>query len=104
MGLVHYGTSKTGVMGFTRGLALSLGKYNICVNAILPGAIKVDREKELDSEEAIQANDRGAVARQFIKRRATPQDTTGAFIFFASHESDWIAGHCLAVDGGLTRY
>jgi len=104
IGLVHYGSSKAGIVGFTRGLAVALGSYNICVNAVLPGAIKVDREMELDSAETRAASDRGAIAAQCIKRRATPIDTVGAFIFFASHESDWITGHCLAVDGGLTKY
>lgn len=104
IGLVHYGSAKAGVVGFTRGLAVALGPHNICVNAILPGAIKVDREAELDSAEACANNDRAAIACQPIKRRATPVDTVGAFIFFASHESDWITGHCLTVDGGRTKY
>ena len=102
--LVHYGSSKTGVIGFTRGLAVALGPYSICVNAILPGAIKVEREIELDDEKTRINNDRNAIAAQCIKRRAVPEDTVGAFIFFASHESDWITGHCLTVDGGFKRY
>jgi len=102
--LVHYGTSKAGIIGFTRGLALSLGKYNICVNAILPGAIKVEREIELDDYKTRLETDKIAVECQCIKRRGTPEDTVGAFIFFASHESDWITGHCLCVDGGWKKY
>lgn len=104
IGLVHYGSSKAGVVGFNRALAVALGPYNICVNAILPGAVKVDREIELDSAATREATDRNAVAAQMIKRRATPMDMVGAFIFFASNESDWISGHCLAIDGGMTRY
>ena len=104
MSLVHYGSSKAGVVGFTRSLACVFGAYNVCVNAILPGAIRVEREKELDSAEKRSVTERKAIAAQCIKRRGTPKDTVGAFIFFASHESDWITGHCLSVDAGYTRY
>jgi len=102
--LVHYGSSKTGVIGFTRGLALALGPYNICVNVIIPGAIKVVHEIELDDEQERMEAEKTAIKSQCIKRLGTPEDTVGAFIFFASHESDWISGHCLSVDGGWRKY
>ena len=102
--LVHYGSSKTGIIGFTRGLALAFGQYNICVNTIVPGAIKVEREIELDTEQERIEAEMGAIESQCIKRRGTPEDTVGAFIFYASNESDWITGHCLTVDGGWKKY
>ncbi len=103
-GFVHYATSKAGIVGLTRGLAIEMGAYNACVNAVLPGAIRVERERELDSVETRERNNRDAMARQCLKRRGTATDVVGAFLFFASHESDWITGHCLSVDGGYTLY
>lgn len=104
IGLLHYGTSKAGIVGLSRSLAGVLGPNNICVNTLLIGAIKVEREKELDTEEERAKTNEWAIKNQCLKRRAEPADVVGAFIFFASHESDWITGHCLAVDGGCTKY
>ena len=104
IGLLHYGTSKAGIVGFSRSLAGVLGANNICVNTLLIGAVKVEREKELDTEEELAKTNEWAIKNQCLKRRAEPADVVGAFIFFASHESDWITGHCLAVDGGITKY
>ena len=104
IGLLHYGASKAGLVGLSRSLAGILGPYNVCVNALLIGAIKVEREKELDSEEERAQSNASVIKNQCLKRRAEPADVVGAFIFFASHESDWITGHCLAVDGGFTKY
>ena len=101
---MHYTTSKAGIVGLSRSLACVLGPHNVCVNALLIGAVKVEREKELDSEEVRENSQKGAIASQCLKRRAAPADVVGPFVFFASHESDWITGHCLAVDGGYSKY
>ena len=94
---VHYVTSKAGVIGFTRSLARSLGDYNINVNAIAPGAtLSMD---DLDGS--------GAAGRQAynqnraIKRQEVPQDVVGPVIFLCSHDSDFVTGQTVAVNGGV---
>jgi len=100
--IAHYISAKGGVIGLTRALARELGEYNICVNCIIPGAIYVPRELEIapDQEKLYE----WLMERQAIQRRGTPADMAGAFIFFASPESDFITGQCLNVDGGWALY
>lgn len=100
-GMMHYATSKAAMIGTTRSLAQALGSYNVCVNAILPGAILVEREIELRPDPDEWARSYSAFYRtQSLKRRAKPADVVGAFVFLASRESDFITGQSLAVDGG----
>ena len=101
--LMHYGASKAAILAVTRSLAGLLGQYNICVNSILPGAVRVARELEMDPEPILRArNYAGAFRNQCLKRRARPVDMAGAFVFLASPASDFITGQSLTVDGGMT--
>ena len=101
-GLAHYTAAKGGVIGLTRAMARELGEFTVCVNCIIPGAILVPKELEV-------APDRDKVHamlmdRQAIKRRGYPEDMVGAFVFFASPESDFVTGQCLNIDGGWALY
>jgi 3-oxoacyl-[acyl-carrier protein] reductase len=100
--LVHYISAKAGVIGLTRALARELGEFGVCVNCVIPGAILVQHEIELypDQEAATQR----LIERQCIKRRGTPKDLTGLFVFLASTESDFITGQAINVDGGWAFY
>lgn len=99
---VHYISSKAGLVGLTRALARELGPYNIQVNTIAPGAIQTERELELfPDQEALAAY---LYERQCLKRRGTPEDVVGAFIFLASAESDFVTGQMLNVDGGWAMH
>ena len=102
---VDYTSSKGAIVGFTRSLAGVLGPYNICVNCILPGLIvrNVD-DAELDDYENLDDDLKEILKRQILRRVGRPAFVIGAFIFLASHESDFITGISLAVDGGYTRY
>ena len=100
-GMMHYATSKAAIIGTTRSLAQALGPFNVCVNAILPGAILVEREIRLRPDPREWARSYSAFfSTQSLKRRAKPADVVGAFVFMASRESDFITGQSLAVDGG----
>lgn len=100
--LLHYVTSKGGVVGFTRALSNELGEYGINVNAIAPGFTMTDASKgitggnkeQFEQLASMQAN------MQAIKRREEPDDLTGAAVFLASDDSDFIAGVTLPVSGG----
>ncbi len=105
---IDYTSSKAAIVGFTRSMASVLGLHNICINAILPGLILPGDDAELDDTKHPWWDEdqerRQVLDRQILKRPGRPRFTVGAFVFLASHESDFITGSCLAVDGGYTRY
>jgi len=101
---VDYTSSKAAIVGFTRSVAGLLGPNNICVNCILPGLVCGGDDCELDDCENLVEEHKKVIEQQLLKRVGRPRFVTGAFVFLASHESDFVTGSCLAVDGGYTRY
>jgi NAD(P)-dependent dehydrogenase (short-subunit alcohol dehydrogenase family) len=99
MDMVHYTTSKMGVIGFTRALATELGPDNITVNAISPGLVRTPLLTRRLPGEAFEH----AVERQSIKREERPEDLAGVVSFLASDDAGFITGQTIAVDGGSTR-
>jgi 3-oxoacyl-[acyl-carrier protein] reductase len=93
---IHYVTSKAGVLGFTRTLAMELGKDGIRVNCIAPGSTL---SEENPDEKTVKMRERAATERA-LARVQTPEDLVGAVVFFASADSDFITGQTLVVDGG----
>jgi 3-oxoacyl-[acyl-carrier protein] reductase len=93
---IHYVTSKAGILGFTKTLANEVGKDNICVNCVAPGSTL----SEEDPDEGVVKMRTAAVSTRALKRVQTPEDLTGAVVFFASADSDFITGQTLVVDGG----
>ena len=93
-GFVHYVSSKGGVLALTRALAVELGPHNICINAIAPGFTDTEASRSLADV------DRYDTSRTPLGRVGTPEDITGAALFLASPESDFITGQTLLVDGG----
>jgi 3-oxoacyl-[acyl-carrier protein] reductase len=93
--LIHYVTSKGGIISFTRALAAEVGKYGICVNSIAPGF--TDSES---SRTVIDDITRYDVSLTPLRRLEQPEDLVGAIIFLASDESDFVTGQALVVDGG----
>jgi 3-oxoacyl-[acyl-carrier protein] reductase len=92
----HYVSAKAGVIGFTRALAISLGKFNITVNAITPGLTATPNLLKLVPGELIDSlTEKGA-----IKRRQTAEDLVGAIVFLASDDSAFVTGQTINVDGG----
>jgi 3-oxoacyl-[acyl-carrier protein] reductase len=103
---VGYCSAKAGQMGMTYGLALELGRHNITVNAIAPGAVEGDR---IDRVIAGQAEIRGVapddVRRSFVersplRRMATPEDIAWAAAFLCSDHARSISGQVLPVNAG----
>ncbi|MBN1160572.1 MAG: SDR family oxidoreductase [Dehalococcoidales bacterium] len=92
-----YSISKAGIIMLTRQLALELAGYNIRVNALAPGIVKTDFNRNIwDSPQA---------ARQLslevpLGRLAEPEDIARAALFLASEESGYITGAVIPVDGG----
>lgn len=98
-GLSAYCASKAGVAGLTHTLALELGKFRITANYILPGAVYSGLTKSnFDNPEiaAIWAK------KAALRRLGQPIDLARGALLLACDESDFITGHGLVVDGGLT--
>jgi 3-oxoacyl-[acyl-carrier protein] reductase len=100
---LHYVTSKAALIGFTRSLAREVGRDGICVNAVMPGAIRTESEDELstDGPDVIAARQ---AQLQSIPRRGYAADLAGTFTFLASRDSDFVTGQVIAVDGGWIHY
>lgn len=97
-GMAHYATSKGAVTTLTRSLSKELGAHGICVNNLAPGAILSDTIAQ--NEAHMQRYHAHAIAARAIKRDGVPQDLLGTLVFLASHDSDFITGQTIAVDGG----
>lgn len=93
---IAYSTSKSGQLGMMRAMALDLGKYNIRVNAVLPGMIKTDR---WDKNPELYEN----VPSRFtpIGDVAVGEDIADAVWYFAANARN-TTGAELVVDGGNT--
>lgn len=97
-GLAAYCSSKAGVAGLTRTLALELGKFGITANYIEPGAIYTGMTKAGFDDENIAA----VWARKSpLKRLGQPIDIARGALFLASPDAEFVTGHGLRVDGGL---
>ncbi len=99
LGLSGYVASKHAVAGLSKTLALELGKWGITVNWLLPGAIETGMTRKAFSDPAIRAVWAKKAA---LRRLGTPMDMARAVLLLASDEADFITGHGLVADGGLT--
>ena len=98
-GLAAYCASKAGVAGLTHTLALELGKFRITANYILPGAVYSGLTKtNFDNPEIAAVWAKKAA----LRRLGQPIDLARGALLLACDDSDFITGHGLVVDGGLT--
>jgi NAD(P)-dependent dehydrogenase (short-subunit alcohol dehydrogenase family) len=97
--MLHYVTSKGGVLAFTRALSREVGDFGIRVNTLSPGFTLSDTVQAENPGHVETASDRARQSRA-IKRDEQPQDLLGALVFLASADSDFVTGQNLAVDGG----
>ena len=99
---LHYVTSKGAIVAMTRALAREVGEDNICVNAIAPGLTGSDAviEEGNFSDDDLNVN----ISSRCIKRPEEPNDLVGTAVFLASHDSDFITGQVLVVDGGSVTH
>jgi NAD(P)-dependent dehydrogenase (short-subunit alcohol dehydrogenase family) len=92
-----YAASKAGLIHLTKRMALRLVEDNIVVSGIAPGAFASDMNRA--------ARDRGdEVARRIPAGRiGTEEDMAGAAIYLAARAGDYVVGHTIVVDGGVTH-
>ena len=99
--MTHYAASKAGVIGFTKALALELGRAGITVNTIPPGSIDTPMLRRA----AAAGHLGGAGVEQIaaampVGRAGTPEDIAAACAFLASGEAGYITGQVIGVNGG----
>jgi len=93
--LIAYATSKAGIHGMTRQLAVELAPYGIRVNTFAPGPVNVDRNLQDDPN---YRDVWGSVIP--LGRTAEPEEMVGTAIFLASGESSYMTGQVFYADGG----
>jgi NAD(P)-dependent dehydrogenase (short-subunit alcohol dehydrogenase family) len=94
--LVDYTASKGGIEMFTKVSAIELGKYNITVNCVAPGAVEIERTQQ-------EAGDYAGTWSKLtpLGRVGHPADVAKAVLFLASQAAEFITGQTIWVDGGL---
>jgi 3-oxoacyl-[acyl-carrier protein] reductase len=95
-GQANYAASKSGIIGFTKSVALELGSRGVRCNAIAPGFIETEMTAVLD-EKMVQSW-RDAIP---LKRGGTTEDVAECAVFLASDMSTYITGQVIQVDGGM---
>jgi 3-oxoacyl-[acyl-carrier protein] reductase len=93
---VHYGSSKAGVIGFTKSLAKEVGRYGINVNAIAPGIIKTRMAKQ-----KITQNPSKYLSQIPLGRFGVPEDLVGIVLLLISKRGNYITGQTINVNGGM---
>jgi D-xylose 1-dehydrogenase len=92
-----YVTAKAGLLGMTKALARQYGPDNIRVNAILPGWVVTQRQRDLWLTDAAEAEWMDAVC---LKERITPRDAANLALFLAADDSRMITNQHFVVDAG----
>ena len=103
---VGYCSAKAGQIGMTYGLALELGRHNITVNAIAPGAVAGDRiDRVIQGQADVRGVDvervrQSLVDRAPLRRMSTAEDISSLAAFLCSDHARNISGQCIPVTAG----
>ncbi len=96
-----YVTSKSGVLGLTRAMAVDLAPYGILVNAIAPGSTLTESAEPVFTREPYQTGIRRGVP---LGRPARVEEVADVAVFLASDKCSYLDGSTLLVDGGYLSY
>ncbi|PWU61695.1 beta-ketoacyl-ACP reductase [Micromonospora globispora] len=101
-GQANYAAAKAGLQGFTKTLALELGKFGVTANAIAPGFIETDMTATTAARIGMSFDDfKNAAAAQIpVARTGRPEDIAHAVSFFVSEGAGFVSGQVLYVAGG----
>ena len=101
-GQANYATAKAGLQGFTKTLAIELGKFNVTANAIAPGFIETEMTAATAERVGVPFEDfkKGAAAMIPVGRVGTPADIAATASFLVSEEAGFVSGQVIYVAGG----
>jgi 3-oxoacyl-[acyl-carrier protein] reductase len=101
-GQANYAASKAGIQGFTKTLALELGKFGVTVNAIGPGFVDTEMTRGIAERTGTPFEDIAAMYAKDIPvgRVGKPEDIAAVVAFFARDDASWVSGQVIYVTGG----
>jgi NAD(P)-dependent dehydrogenase (short-subunit alcohol dehydrogenase family) len=102
-GMTAYATTKIGIVGLSRSLAVEWGKFNIRVNALLPGNMEEGMMEALKDKQSpfFQMAGEPLLKMTPLNRFGNGDDIKGAIVFLASNASSYISGAKIVLDGGF---
>jgi 3-oxoacyl-[acyl-carrier protein] reductase len=101
-GQANYSAAKAGMQGFTKTLAIELGKFGVTANAVAPGVIETYMIRATAERVGVSLEDFLAEAAKDVPvgRAGRPEDVAAAVAFFCSEEAAYVSGQVLYVAGG----
>ena len=101
-GQVNYSAAKAGLQGFTKTLAIELGRFGVTANAVAPGFIVTDMTKATAERMKVSFEDfiAGASAQIPVGRVGKPEDIAATVSFLTSEEAGFVSGQVIYVAGG----
>lgn len=101
-GQANYSAAKAGMQGFTKTLAIELGKFGVTANAVAPGVIETDMIRATAERVGMSLEDFLAEAAKDVPvgRAGRPEDVAAAVAFFCSEDAAYVSGQVLYVAGG----
>jgi NAD(P)-dependent dehydrogenase (short-subunit alcohol dehydrogenase family) len=100
-----YAAAKAAVVGLTKSAALEVARQNIRINVLVPGAFATPMLEEVFAH--FSPNDRAAAEASYQKRIplgriGRPEEAADVVLWLCSDQANYVTGHSLVVDGGLT--
>ena len=101
-GQANYAAAKAGIQGFTKTLAIELGRFGITVNAVAPGFVETEMTRAVATKMGVEFEDFVAERAKEIpvRRSGKPEDIAASILFFASEEAGFVSGQVLYAAGG----
>lgn len=100
-GHASYVASKGAIAAMTKSMAIDLAEHNIRVNAIAPGPIVTEKTSAVFSQPDYASAIKKGIP---FARAGTPQEVADLALFLTSHESKYITGQVITIDGGYLSY
>jgi 3-oxoacyl-[acyl-carrier protein] reductase len=101
-GQVNYSAAKAGLQGFTKTLAIELGKFGITANAVAPGFIQTEMTRATAERLGVSFEDfiTHSAAQIPVQRVGQPEDIAGTIAFLCSEDAGFVSGQVIYVAGG----
>ncbi|PJE97860.1 beta-ketoacyl-ACP reductase [Streptomyces carminius] len=101
-GQANYSAAKAGLQGFTKTLAIELGKFGVTANAVAPGFIATEMTAATAARVGMdfEAFQQAAASQIPVQRVGRPEDVANAIAFFTGDEAGFVSGQVLYVAGG----